>query len=190
MKWMLVLLAALLPFLHGQTYEVQVKGCDASGITMSYENTTFTAELFNVGYVEEDGWKDTCALLQEAKTVSFEVDDAVAIEEPLAVYLYADGEMVQVSLLEAKKAYIEIRNPNYLHEETLEMAQGVNSVMAQHAGEGISKGALPFRSYAAYALVLGVWLFLFYHLVYRHRPLHVSLLKKKGVHRQGSVRKH
>ena len=91
MKWMLVLLAALLPFLHGQTYEVQVKGCDASGITMSYENTTFTAELFNVGYVEEDGWKDTCALLQEAKTVSFEVDDAVAIEEPLAVYLYADG---------------------------------------------------------------------------------------------------
>ena len=168
MRYLLVLLASLLPFLHETVYEAEVKGCDASGITLSAEGETFAAELFNVGYMEEGGWQDTCALLADATQVRFEIDPAVQVEEPLPVYLYADGVMVQVSLLEDHKAYIEIKSPSYLYEDTLEMAEGTRAVMAD-AHEPIERGSAPLRSYLAYAFVLGVWLFLFYHLIVRHR---------------------
>ena len=118
--------------------------------------------------MEEDGWQDTCALLADATQVRFEIDPAVQVEEPLPVYLYADGVMVQVSLLEDHKAYIEIKSPSYLYEDTLEMAEGTRAVMAD-AQEPIERGSAPLRSYLAYAFVLGVWLFLFYHLIVRHR---------------------
>lgn len=166
---LVLLLATTLPFLHETIYEAEVKGCDASGITLSSQGTTFQSELFNVSYVEEEDWQKTCDLLQDAKTVTFEVDDAVKIQEPLPVYLYADGKMVQVSLLEQGKAYIEIQNPNYLHEDTLEMAQPNKSVMAEERSS-FSENHIPFRSYFAYAIILLVWAFLFYHLIYRHWP--------------------
>lgn len=168
MRYLLVLLASLLPFLHTTEYAAEVKGCDASGITLSAQGTTFAAELFNVGYLEEDGWQDTCAMLADAKAVSFVIDPAVRVEEPLPVYLYADGVLVQVSLLEDHKAYIEIKSPNYLYEDTLEMAEGTRAVVAD-AQEPIRQSGAPLRSYFAYAIVLGAWGLLFYHLVYRHR---------------------
>lgn len=169
MQMILVLLAALLPFLHEQVYEAEVTGCDASGITLTSQGTTFESELFNVDYLEEDGWKKTCDLLEDAQQVTFEVDDAVDMQEPLPVYLYADGKMIQVSLLEQKKAYIEIRNPRYRHEDTLEMAQSDQSVMAKSA-QPFTHGSLPLRSYLAYGIIVLIWIFMFYHLIYRHWP--------------------
>ena len=113
MKLIMILAASLLPFLHETRYPAEVKGCDAQGITLSAEGELFHAELFNVTYAEEDGWQDACAILAEADEVSFEVDPLVSLEEPLPVYLFADGQMVQERLLQEGKAVLSIRNPNY-----------------------------------------------------------------------------
>ena len=92
MKLIMILVASLLPFLHETRYEAEVKGCDAQGITLSAEGELFHAELFNMTYTQEEGWQDVCAMLEEADEVSFEVDPEVSLEEPLPVYLFADGE--------------------------------------------------------------------------------------------------
>ena len=132
MKLIMILVASLLPFLHETRYPAEVKGCDAQGITLSAEGELFHAELFNVTYAEEDGWQDACAILAEADEVSFEVDPLVSLEEPLPVYLFADGELVQERLLQEGKAVLSIRNPNYRYEQQLEAR--VKEVLSQVEG--------------------------------------------------------
>ena len=130
MKLIMILAASLLPFLHETRYPAEVKGCDAQGITLSAEGELFHAELFNVTYAEEDGWQDACTILAEADEVSFEVDPLVSLEEPLPVYLFADGEMVQERLLQEGKAVLSIRNPKYRYEQQLEAAEPPLQTMA------------------------------------------------------------
>ena len=175
MKWTLVFLASLLPFLHETSYEAEVKGCDAQCILLESQGERFEATLFNIGYRQEEGWKETCALLEEADEIRFEIDDAVTLQEPLPIYLFADGVMVQVTLLEKEKAYVEVHNPNYRYEDQMEMAQGTRSVMAAESRTDGKKG-VPIRSYLVYGAVVFLWGLMFYHLVYKHRFL---LHKKK-----------
>lgn len=184
MRFELVLLAALLPFLHEEPYEAKVKSCDANGITLLSEGTTFQSTLFNIEYNQEDGWKDTCAIVTKADSISFEVDDTVKMEEVLPVYLFADGKMVQVTLLEQEKAAIAIHNPNYAYIEELEMAQSGQSVMAAPAS-ALSQRKAPIHSYIVYFFVLILWAFLFYLLIYSHRPFHMKqMIQKNGKNQQ------
>ncbi len=168
MKLIMILAASLLPFLHETRYPAEVKGCDAQGITLSAEGELFHAELFNVTYAEEDGWQDACAILAEADEVSFEVDPLVSLEEPLPVYLFADGEMVQERLLQEGKAVLSIRNPNYRYEEQLEAAEPPLQTMADTQSAQDDR-SLPMRSYLVYAAVLLIWAALFWQLVWKHR---------------------
>ena len=154
MKLIMILVASLLPFLHETRYPAEVKGCDAQGITLSAEGELFHAELFNVTYAEEDGWQDACAILAEADEVSFEVDPLVSLEEPLPVYLFADGEMVQERLLQEGKAVLSIRNPNYRYEQQLEAAEPPLQTMADTQSAQDDR-SLPVRSYLGRAAHLG-----------------------------------
>ena len=167
MKLIMILAASLLPFLHETRYPAEVKGCDAQGITLSAEGELFHAELFNVTYAEEDGWQDACTILAEADEVSFEVDPLVSLEEPLPVYLFADGEMVQERLLQEGKAVLSIRNPNYRYEQQLEAAEPPLQTMADTQSAQDDR-SLPVRSYLVYAAVL-LWAALFWQLVWKHR---------------------
>ena len=140
------------------------------------------ATLYNIGIAEAkervllpEGIRID-ALLEEADEIRFEIDDAVTLQEPLPIYLFADGVMVQVTLLEKEKAYVEVHNPNYRYEDQMEMAQGTRSVMAAESRTDGKKG-VPIRSYLVYGAVVFLWGLMFYHLVYKHRFL---LHKKKG----------
>lgn len=178
MKKTLVILSSLLPFLHGTGYEAEVKGCTAEGITLEAEGERFDAELFNIGYADENSWQSACTMLKEAAEVRFEIDPLVSLQEPLPVYLYADETMVQVKLLEEQEAYIAIRNPAYRYETSLELAQDAQSVMADPL-TARPDASLPLRSYLIYGLALALWVLLFYVLIVRHHPRFIALRRQK-----------
>ncbi len=75
-------------------------------------------------YAEEDGWQDTCALLADADRSALR---SIRWCRPrraaagVSVRGWSDGTG---ALLEEGKAYIEIRSPSYLYEDTLESAEG------------------------------------------------------------------
>lgn len=102
MKLIMILAASLLPFLHETRYPAEVKGCDAQASRSALKASCFTRSC-QCDLCRGGGWQDACAILAEADEVSFEVDPLVSLEEPLPVYLFADGELVQERLLQEGK---------------------------------------------------------------------------------------
>lgn len=123
MKKIMLLLAALFPFLHATPYEVHIQSCQKEGIVAESEGSKLSLSLFNIRIKNDSGWKKTCSLLEDAEHVTMEVDPSTQITENLSVYLFADGQLLQEELLAKGMAYLLIRNPEYTYEKRMEKAE-------------------------------------------------------------------
>lgn len=128
MKKLLILLT-LFPFLHATSYTATYVSCDSDAIVLKLQGQDTQVSLFNVK-VKEQGWSTTCELLSKAEKLHIEIDPSSAVQEPLPVYIFADGELVQEELLKKQQAIIQIRNPEYTYEDQMEKASSTTSVMA------------------------------------------------------------
>lgn len=130
MKFFMPFLLALFPFLHDQRYPIQLKSCEQDSLIASYEGTPFTLSLFNIGIKDEKGWKKTCELLSSAKSIEMEIDSSVSISEPVAAYVFVDGELLQERLIREEYAYTLIHNPEYTYQESLSALEKSQMTMA------------------------------------------------------------
>lgn len=117
------------------TYTVQEWHCEDGQITLVMNDQLIPVELFDIA-LSEAGKVQACAIMNEAKTVTFEIDDHVAQDNPLPVWLFADGQLVQRLLIEQGGAEITIRNPDFTYASQLEAAQS-QPVRAQPSSSGI-----------------------------------------------------
>lgn len=130
MNMMFAFLLALFPFLHDQRYTVTYHSCEKEKIIVAENDTLFEIRLFNLKITEDEGWETVCSLLEEADTITFEVDATTKISEPLPVYLFTDGELVQERLIRQGSAYTQIHNPEYRYEKELLKLEESTSTMA------------------------------------------------------------
>lgn len=123
-------LLALFPFLHDQTYEVQITSCEQNSIVASYEGVPFTLSLFNIGIKDEKGWQKTCELLTNAERVEIELDTSVSISEPVNAYIFIDDTLLQEQLIKEEIAYTLIHNPEYTYQNKLSQIENSQHVLA------------------------------------------------------------
>lgn len=117
------------------TYTVQEWHCEDGQITLVMHDQLIPIELFDIA-LSDAGKVQACAIMDEAQSVTFEIDDHVAQENPLPVWLFADGQLVQRLLIEQGGAEITIRNPDFTYASQLEAAQS-KPVTVQPASSGI-----------------------------------------------------
>lgn len=130
MNLYMILLMALFPFLHEQRYTVTIHSCEQDKIIVEEGNTPFEITLFNLKITDEKGWETTCKLLEKADQIEIEVDSSTKIVEPLPVYVFADQELVQETLIREHHAYTQIHNPEYRYQDRLLKLEEATSTMA------------------------------------------------------------
>lgn len=173
-----ILMFALFPFLHESGYTVDYVSCKVGEIQVQHEEETIEVTLFNTKITNERGWDHACSLIKNAKRLRMEIDPSTKIEEPLAIYLFADDKLVQEEVIRNQDAYPMIHNPEYLYEKRLEAAtRSTTSVMAQAK----AKETEHTRPYVALLYTIVFWilwgLMLSYMLVKHHRKKHVKIKK-------------
>lgn len=130
MKLLCTLLLALFPFLHEQRYSVTLHSVEDHKIVVEENGNAFEITLFNLKITKEEGWDTIEKALHNAKRVEIEVDATSKIAEPLPVYLFVDGELLQETLIAKQCAYTMIHNPQYRYEERLLAVEEAQSTMA------------------------------------------------------------
>ncbi len=132
MKQLWILLFALFPYLHAQRYPVTLYKCESDHIVVkdNDQDTPFAITLFNLKITDEEGWERTCRTLEHAEHLEMEIDPSSQIAEPLPVYLFADGELLQRTLVRENHAYTLIHNPEYLYEKELLEIEDHTATMA------------------------------------------------------------
>lgn len=138
MKVIMIVLFALFPYLHNQRYEITLESCEKEHIVVKEKKEPFEITLFNLK-IDEAGWEKTCSLLQDADKIEMEIDPSTQISEPLAAYIFIDGELLQKRLILENNAYTLIHNPEYLYEKELLELEDSKSVMAITDNEAASK---------------------------------------------------
>lgn len=117
MKLFMIVLTALFPFLHEKSYKAEMVSCQKDQIIVKSEGSELNLSLFNTKITDDKGWDMTCSLLEEANTVTFEIDPSSKITKDLPVYLFADEMLLQEELLKKGYAYPIIKNPQYTYEK-------------------------------------------------------------------------
>lgn len=115
MKYMLIMLT-LFSFQQGRNYLVQEVSCKENEIRIRYEGEWYEIQLFNIVLKEK---VDVCPYLNGK--ISIEIDPYVKVENPLNVYLFNDGHLIQQQLINDDKAEIKITHPKYkykLHQQS------------------------------------------------------------------------
>ena len=134
-----LLLLALFPFLHATSYHGELVSCQQDQIILKLQGEEVQVSLFNIKLKDETAWNKTCDILSNAKKISIEIDPSSAIQEPLPLYLFADDELLQETLLKDQQAFIEIRNPEYTYESQMEKAETAAAVIAQPQKKEVKK---------------------------------------------------
>ena len=114
--WMFLPLLFLLTYNEPMT--VQVVRCDTV-IEIQYEEDVYSIAPFNIYDWE---MADVCPLLLGAHDVAIEWEPDVAWEEPIGVWIFIDGTLLQEQLIAEGKAKIMRHNPTYTYAQTLERA--------------------------------------------------------------------
>lgn len=178
MKLRLFIMFALFPFLHATSYTAKLVSCNQDQIILKSQDSDVKVALFNTKITKEEGWKEACGLLEDAKTIRFEIDPSSKIEEPVPVYLFADDKLVQEELMKQGYAYPMIRNPEYTYEKRLEAAYDATQTMAKPAEVNTkSRPALVGPLYLAGALLL--WSLMALYILYRHRKKQKPVQRKQ-----------
>lgn len=170
MKLLSIVCFALFPFLHNTVYTAKLTSCEANSIVINSQGEDMLVSLFNLNIVSEKGWNQTCTMLKDAKEITFEIDTSSKISEPLPVYLFADGKLIQEELIRSELAYSIIHNPEYKYEKRLEKLQQSSKTMATQDNEVDTKHS---RSYGFVYLIVFIllWGILYYQLIYKKRKL-------------------
>lgn len=124
------ILLALFPYLHAQRYGVSYVSCEPQRIIVEDSKERFEITLFNLKIHEEAGWEKVCHMMENAEVLELEIDPSAQVSEPLPVYLFADGELIQKTLVRENHAYTLIHNPEYLYEEELLALEESTTTMA------------------------------------------------------------
>lgn len=103
------------------TYTAEEWNCDQGQITVVLHEQSLPVTLFDIE-LTETGKTRACEILNQAASVTFEIDDHVAQTTPLPVWLFADGELVQRLLVEEGAASVSISNPDYTYAAQLKAA--------------------------------------------------------------------
>lgn len=168
-----ILMLALFPFLHETTYPVEYVSCKPNEIMVRHEDETIQISLFNTQITNDDGWETTCNIIKDAKKLNFELDPTTKIDDPLSVYLFADGKLVQETIIETKNAYPMIHNPEYTYEAQLESAAALTQVMAKPDKKNIET-TYPIMAPLVLLVCMLLWVVMFSYIVFK-------LKKKKRI---------
>ena len=175
-----ILLLALFPFLHKTVYPVEYVSCKTGEIIVKHEDETLEISLFNTKITSEKGWNQACSLISEAKQLRIEMDPSSKIEEPMPVYLFADGQLVQEEIIKKEAAYPMIHNPEYTYEKRLEAALDTTKTMAgTKTVKSTHKPAFVAPLYLAGVLFL--WGAMLVYMLHQHRKKRRHKIKKTTV---------
>ncbi len=177
MKLLSIFYLALFPFLHNTIYSAKVNTCGSDGITITAQGSTMNITLFNLKITREEGWGRVCNLLKSAEHVTFEIDASAKIEDPLPVYLFADGKLIQEEIIRNNEGYSIIRNPEYKYEKRLMELQDTTQVMANLNNRSRTQNHLSYGWLFLLMFTL-MWSFLFYHLIYKYSKFKKRKIKK------------
>lgn len=158
MKEITMIVLTLFSFLHEQKYTVQTT-CENNQIKAKYEEEWYDVDLFNA-FVKEEA--DVCSYIKEEAQIEF--DSYAKIENPLRVYLFVEGALLQQTLIDDGLATPKIENPNYQYQlEKKQEEAVVAEVKEESKKEGVS-----YSRYIAYAF-LGTYLILCFYLYRRKK---------------------
>lgn len=99
---------------------VDVEKCDEDELVFSKDEHSFQASFFNIRFVDEKARLKACSLLEKANRVEVEIDPQSSHTQPIDVYIFTDGYLLQRELIEKGLAKINIRNPEYVYEAEME----------------------------------------------------------------------
>ena len=107
--------------------------CDEDQITVVLQDQIIPVVLFDV-QVNEQGQERACHILNEAEEIRIELQPGHTHSLPLPVWLFADDQLVQKTLLEHREAEILIANPTYLYmDQLLEVQDSVSGMRETEA---------------------------------------------------------
>lgn len=177
MKAFMIVLFALFPYLHHQRYEITLEDCEQEHIVVREKKEPFEITLFNLK-TDEAGWEKTCSLLQDADKIEMEIDPSTQISEPLAAYIFIDGELLQKRLIQENNAYTLIHNPEYLYESELLAIEESETVMAINDNEAASKD-MQTQGRLFFLFIVLSWGMMCAYIVYRiyKKNLHLPFTK-------------
>ncbi len=104
------------------TYTAEEWNCEQGQISVVLHEQSLPITLFNIELTDE-GKQRACEIVNQAETITFEIDGHVAQTSPLPVWLFADGELVQRLLVEEGAATVAVANPQYTYAAQLQAAQ-------------------------------------------------------------------
>lgn len=168
MKLLTILYVALFPFLHETVYTATLTSCEPGKIVINSQGEDMIVSLFNLNIISEKGWTRTCTMLKDAKEITFEIDSTSKIDEPIPVYLFADGKFIQEEIIRNAEGYSIIHNPEYKYQKRLEKLTQTSAAMAVPHDDVETEHS---RSYGFIYLVvfIALWFVLYYRLFYKGR---------------------
>lgn len=104
---------------------VDVEKCDEDELVFSKDEHSFQASFFNIRFVDENARLKACGLLEKAHQVEVEIDPQSSHAQPIDLYIFTDGYLLQRELIEKGLAKINIRNPEYIYETDMAEAMAV-----------------------------------------------------------------
>lgn len=172
MKVLLTVVLALFPLLHETSYPAEFQSCSSEGIFLKIKGEVSEVQLFNV-VMNEKGSDRVCKALKEAKTITVEIDSSSQVEEPLPVYIFADGNLLQEEVLKNQEGYLAVKNPEYRYEKRLEAAAAAQTTGAKQKQPKTVKAHQSSRGYRYLFLFLVIWVvlgFLLFKDRYHKKP--------------------
>lgn len=168
MKILCILITALFPFLHETRYDAKLTSCEIDKITVISEKTNIELSLFNTKMVNDEGWEYVCETLNQANTISFEIDATSQIKDTIPVYLFADNTFINETLMKKGYAYPAIRNPKYKYEKKLEEAYDSTQVFHEQTLQEESKKKYPLQGPIFLGLLIVLWLIICIFFLKKH----------------------
>lgn len=168
MKFLTIIYFALFPFLHNTVYTAKLTSCESNNIVINSQGEDMIVSLFNLNIIHENGWNRTCTMLKEADEITFEIDPSSKIDEPIPVYLFADGKFIHEEIIRNQEGYSIIHNPEYKYEKQLEELSNISSTVADPSEENDEHQSRPYGFVYLFIFVL-LWSLLFYHLIYKQK---------------------
>lgn len=177
MKVLLTVVLALFPLLHETSYPAEFQSCSAEGIFLTIKGEVSEVQLFNV-VMSDKGSSRVCKALENAETITVEIDSSSQVEEPLPVYIFADGNLLQEEVLRNQEGYLAVKNPEYRYEKRMEAAADVRKTSAKQKQPETVKAHQSSRGYRYLFLFLTIWVvlgfLLFKDRFHKRRKKHVD----------------
>ncbi|MEF9961261.1 MAG: hypothetical protein RR755_01315 [Erysipelotrichaceae bacterium] len=164
MRLLLAIVTMFSLFSYDTQYPVTITSCEAGRIFATYQKETFEISLFNLQF-NQAGKDAVCELIMDRPDMKIEIDASCAKQEPLPVYLFSKGVMIQETLLEQNKAEIAIANPEYKYAKRMKDAQASQKVMAKASGINEQETSKKNNSIQFLASLICLWISVGYFLL-------------------------